>query len=71
LIHSQILAHVERSTLLSMFQSGFKCGHSTTTALVKVTEDLKTLLFEGKVTVLFVLDFEKNFEIIDHSLFFY
>jgi hypothetical protein len=34
LINGQILAHahVDRSGLLSEFQSGFRCGHSTTTA---------------------------------------
>jgi hypothetical protein len=34
---------------------------------VKVTEDL--LLFNGKVTVLVVLEFENTFDLVDHSLF--
>jgi hypothetical protein len=32
LINGQILAHVDRSGLLSEFQSRFRCGHSSTTA---------------------------------------
>jgi hypothetical protein len=36
LINGQVLAHVDHSGLLSEFQSGFRYGHSTRTALVRV-----------------------------------
>jgi hypothetical protein len=69
LINGQVLAHVDRSGLLSEFQSGFRCGHSTTTTLVRVIEDLRSSMTEGRVTVLVLLDFSKAFDCVDHHLF--
>jgi hypothetical protein len=69
LINGQVLAHVDRSGLLSEFQSGFRCGHSTTTALVRVIEDLRSSMTEKKVTLLVLLDFSKAFDCLDHPLF--
>jgi hypothetical protein len=40
ILHDQVLVHVNNHSLLSDFQSGFRRGHSTTTALSRVTEDL-------------------------------
>jgi hypothetical protein len=68
LIHGQIVAHVERSILLSVFQSGFRCDHSNTTALVRASKDLRTSMVEGKRTVVVLLDFRKAFNFVD--LFF-
>jgi hypothetical protein len=51
ILHNQVLEHVNGRNLSSDFQSGFRCGHSTATALVRVTEDLKSTKAEGKVTV--------------------
>jgi hypothetical protein len=68
LINSQVLAHVDRSGLLSEFQSGFRCDHSTTTALVRVIEDLMSSMMEGKVTVLVLLDFSKDHLLFLHKL---
>jgi hypothetical protein len=69
LINGQVLAHVDRSGLLSEFQSGFRCGHSTTTALVRVVEDVRSSMTEGKVTVVVLLDFSKAFDCVDCRLF--
>jgi hypothetical protein len=69
LINGQVLAHVDRSGLLSEFQSEFRCGHSTTTALVSVIEDLRFSMTEGRVMVLVLLDFSKLFDCMDYRLF--
>jgi hypothetical protein len=42
ILHDQVLAHVNGCNLLSDFQSGFRCGQSTVTALVRITEDLRS-----------------------------
>jgi hypothetical protein len=63
------LAHVDRSGFLSEFQSGFRCGHSTTTALVRVIEDLRSAMTEERVMVFVLLDFSKAFDCVDYRLF--
>jgi hypothetical protein len=51
-----VLEHINGRNLLSDFQSGFRREHSTATALVRVTEDLRSAKAEGKVTVNVLLD---------------
>jgi hypothetical protein len=59
-----VLEHVNCRNLLSNFQSSFRRGHSTVTALVRVTEDLRSAKAEGKVTVHVLLDFCKAFDLL-------
>jgi uncharacterized protein YoaH (UPF0181 family) len=44
-------------------------GISTSTALVRVTEDLRSAKAEEKVTVHVLLKFFKAFDLINHGLF--
>jgi hypothetical protein len=69
ILHDHVLEHVNGRNLLSAFQSGFRREHSTATALVRVTEDLRSVKAEGKVTVHVLLDFSKSFDLINHGLF--
>ncbi|CAG9137853.1 unnamed protein product [Plutella xylostella] len=54
--------------LLNPFQSGFRSGHSTTTALLKVTEDIRCAMEDRRVTVLVLVDFSNAFNAVDHDL---
>lgn len=49
-------------------QSGFRKGHSTTTALLKVTSDIKIAMDKRLTTVLLLLDFSKAFDSVDHHV---
>ncbi|CAG9091136.1 unnamed protein product [Plutella xylostella] len=49
-------------------QSGFRSGHSTTTALLKVTEDIRCAMEDRRVTVLVLVDFSNAFNAVDHDL---
>ncbi|KAI5727386.1 hypothetical protein M8J77_001614 [Diaphorina citri] len=50
------------------YQSGFRKQHSTATALVKVTDDIRLALVTRKVTVLVLLDMSKAFDSVDFDV---
>jgi hypothetical protein len=66
--HDQLTSYLERNNLLNDYQSGFRRGHSTMTALLKVTDDIRKSINDGMVTILVLLDFTKAFGSMDHDL---
>lgn len=67
LVHRQMSAFLKRKNLLCSNQSGFRRSHSCTTALLKVTEDLRIALDNDMVTFLTLLDFSKAFDTVNHG----
>lgn len=69
----QITAFVNDRDMLYKFQSGYRRRYSTTTALLRVTQDLRENLsrrFYGKryVSFLMLLDFSSAFDLVNHQL---
>jgi Reverse transcriptase (RNA-dependent DNA polymerase) len=64
----QMTEHINCNHLLSPYQSGFRCSHSTATAVLKVTEDIRQNLEEKQVTVLVLLDFSQAFDTVIRTL---
>jgi hypothetical protein len=56
------------NNLLDLLQSGFKANHSTTTALLKVVDDLSGAADLKCGSVLILLDFSQAFDFSDHDL---
>ena len=50
------------------FQSGFKAGHSTESALLFITDKLRRCSDSGNVSLLVLLDFSAAFGTVDHAL---
>ncbi|KAI5746290.1 hypothetical protein M8J77_001936 [Diaphorina citri] len=64
----QIIDFAEHQNVLDLFQSGFRRRHSTATALVKVTDDIRLSLDAGKVIFLVLLDMSKAFDSVDFDV---
>ncbi|KAA5587166.1 hypothetical protein F3H15_36945, partial [Pseudomonas aeruginosa] len=56
-VHKQLSRFIFNNSLISPFQSGFRPGHSTISALLKVTGDIRVGLEESKITILVLVDF--------------
>ena len=67
-IHKQLYDHLVKNKLLSQFQSGFRPGHSTSTALLDVSDYILKNIDEENLTGTVFLDLSKAFDMIDHSL---
>ncbi|KAG6439065.1 hypothetical protein O3G_MSEX000456, partial [Manduca sexta] len=66
--HKQLSEHVHRNNLLCQLQSGFRPGHSTITALLEVTGDIRAGMEDSKVVVLALVDFFNAFNIVSNDI---
>ena len=57
LVLSQVSSYLNSHNLCNTFQSAYRPGHSTETALLKVVNDLFFPLNKGNISVLALLDF--------------
>lgn len=68
IMNLQIQEYIELNGLDDKNQSEFKKHCSTTTALLKVCDDIRTTLDNGKTVVMILIDFSKAFDSIDHNI---
>jgi predicted RNA binding protein YcfA (HicA-like mRNA interferase family) len=68
LMARQMEAHIQKNGFLTVFQSGFHRHHSTTAAVLKVMEDIRSNMEDGQVTVLVLLAFSHSFDMVLHGL---
>ena len=54
--------------VLHKFQSGFRSGHSTETALHLKTEQWLKAINEGNIVGTIMIDSRKAFDLVDHDL---
>jgi exonuclease III len=66
LILNQITEYIESKAVYHQEQSGFRKGHSTTTILHKLKDDILTTMKKGEVTLSIFADFSKAFDTVDY-----
>ena len=66
-VASQVKCHLEANNLGNSFQSAYKSGHSTETALMSIKNDIHMSLSRGMLTALVLLDLSAAFDTIDHD----
>ena len=66
-VAKQLVDHIHRHGLDNSYQSAYKSGHSTETALLSIKNDIHLSLSQGEATALVLLDLSVAFDTIDHS----
>ena len=67
-VANQLQDYLYDCNLLCPNQSGFRNRHSTTSALIKISNDILKAMDDSKFTSLVLLDFAKAFDTVNHSL---
>ena len=62
--HTQITEYLNEKNLHDPFQTGFRKYHSTQTALIKITDDIRMAINKKKIILLLLFDFSKAFDTI-------
>ena len=68
LIHKQRIAFLKKHTFFFKYQFGFRPKHSTTDAIIHITDHIKCLLGDGNYVLGMFLDLTKAFDTVDHTI---
>ena len=68
LVLYQLLTYINQLNVLNTNISGYRKGHSTTTVLLRIRDDIITAMKKGEVTLIAFADFSKAFDTVDHSI---
>ena len=68
LVLARLRPHLHGSANFSQYQSAYRAGHSTETALLDVLDGVYTAADDKEVSVLIGLDLSAAFDTVDHSL---
>ena len=66
-VAKQLLEHIHVHSLDNSYQSAYKTGHLTETALLSIKNEVHLSLSRGPKTALVLLDLSAAFDTIDHS----
>ena len=67
-VHTMVYSYLQENRLLSIYQSGYRSLHSTSTCLTDVTNKLLQNMDKGQLTGMVFLDLSKAFDTLDHGI---
>ena len=68
IIYKRIYSFIERNDCLYSLQFGFRSKHSTTHALINITEKIRSALDQNKVSCGIFVDLQKAFDTVNHKI---
>nr|CAH7746795.1 unnamed protein product [Callosobruchus chinensis] len=67
-VYLQLTQYLDKTNTFPAYQSGFRKGHSTTTAILYLTDNIIRNLDNHINTILVMLDFSKAFDSVNHQI---
>ena len=67
-LHKRLYKYLSKFKILYEYQFGFREGHSTTQALVEITDRLKKAIDAKELTCGIFIDLTKAFDTVDHNI---
>ena len=68
ILHRNLMKFLERHNILFMYQFGYRKLHSTTIALIEITDKIKKLLDEGNYVIGIYSNLTKAFDTVNHEI---
>ncbi len=68
LMYTRLISFINKHKILYKYQFGFRKKHSTTLALIEITDNILQELEEGKCSAGIFIDFQKAFDTVDHNI---
>jgi len=67
-VAARLVDHMSENRLMDPFQSAYRKGHSTETALLRVHNDIVSAVDKGRGVCLILLDLSAAFDTVDHTI---
>ena len=67
-VAARLNEHLNNGDLMELFQSAYRAGRSTETALTRVHSDVLRAIDDGQCVILVLLDLSAAFNTVDHSI---
>ena len=68
ILHKRLYKYLSKFKILYEYQYGFRQGHSTTQALVEITDRIKNAIDGKELTCGIFIDLTKAFDTVDHNI---
>ena len=65
---SQLLEYIDQKQMLQDTTSGYRKGHSTTSVLLCIRDDIIRAMKNGELTLIAFADFSEAFDTVDYSI---
>jgi len=67
-VATRLDSYLKDADFTELFQSAYKAGHSTETALILVQNDILCAIDDGQCVTLVLLDLSAAFDTVDHKI---